>query len=64
MEIHVLVEQEVLVPYRRLVKNIVVLHGTQAKIVYVLYSKHCTEDTMMQQPNLVQGMCNMVDSVQ
>ena len=56
--------KKVLVPYRRLVENIVVLHGTQAKNVYVLYGKHCTEGTMMQQPNHLQAMCNMVDSVQ
>ena len=45
-------------------KNIVVLYGTQAKKVYVPYGKHCTEGTMMQQPNPVQAVCNMVDSVE
>ena len=32
--------------------------------VYVPYGKHCTECTMMQQPNPVQAVCNTVDSVQ
>ena len=63
-ELHVAVEQNVLVMYRKLVENIVVLYGTQAKKVYVPYGKHCTEGTIMQQPNPVQAMCNMVDSVQ
>ena len=63
-EIHLTVEQKVLVSYRRLVENIVVLHGTQAKKVYVLHGKHCTEGTVMQQANPVQAMCNTVDSVQ
>ena len=62
MEIHVTVEQKR--PYRRLVKNIVIMHVTQAKKVYLLYGKHCTEGKMMQQPNPVQAMCNMVDGVQ
>ena len=64
LEIHVTVKQNVPVPYRKLVENIVVLYGTQAKQVYVPYGKHCTESTIMQQPNPVQAMCNMVDSVQ
>ena len=64
-EIHLAVKQEVLVPYRKLVENIVHRPGCDSsQKSHVPYGELCIESTKMKQPNSVQAMRNMVDSVQ